>query len=48
MELWSAIESMDRNGVNQLPVMTNGQIEGILTREDVLSFLQDMKELETT
>jgi Zn-dependent protease/predicted transcriptional regulator len=47
-ELWSTIESMNRDGVNQLPVMTNGHIEGMLTREDVLSFLRDMKELETT
>ncbi len=47
MELWTAIESMDRNGVNQLPVMDNGHIEGMLTREDVLSFLRTLKELGT-
>lgn len=46
MELWSAIESMDRDGVNQLPVMTDGHIEGMLTREDVLSFLRALKELD--
>jgi Zn-dependent protease len=40
-ELWDAIEEMDRDGVNQLPVMTNGRIEGMLTREDIISYLRD-------
>lgn len=39
-ELWDAIAEMDRDGVNQLPVMNAGQIEGMLTREDIISFLQ--------
>jgi CBS domain-containing protein len=30
-ELWPAIESMDGSGVNRLPVMKNGHIEGMLT-----------------
>jgi Zn-dependent protease/CBS domain-containing protein len=38
--IWHAIEAMDRNGVNQLPVMKDGQIQGVLTREDVISFLR--------
>jgi CBS domain-containing protein len=41
-ELWDAIEVMDRDGVNQLPVMTDGRIEGMLTREDIISYLRDL------
>jgi Zn-dependent protease/CBS domain-containing protein len=41
-ELWNAIEEMDRDGVNQLPVMATGQIQGMLTREDVISYLRKL------
>jgi Zn-dependent protease/CBS domain-containing protein len=41
-ELWDSIEEMDRDGVNQLPVMTDDQIQGILTREDVISYLRKL------
>lgn len=43
-ELWAGIEEMDRDGVNQLPVMEEGQIQGMLTREDVISFLRRIQE----
>jgi Zn-dependent protease len=38
--LWKAIEEMDRDGVNQLPVMVGTEIQGMLTREDVISFIR--------
>lgn len=41
----AALEDMDRDGVNQLPVITDGQIVGMLTREDVISFLRTQVEL---
>jgi Zn-dependent protease len=44
-ELWNALEEMDHNGVNQLPVIENGSIKGILTREDVITFLRTLQEL---
>jgi Zn-dependent protease/CBS domain-containing protein len=44
-ELWSALEEMDRDGVNQLPVMTNGRIDGMLSREDVVSYLRTLHEI---
>ena len=44
-ELWEALEEMDRDGVNQLPVLTDGQIRGILSREDVVSYLRTLEEL---
>lgn len=43
-ELWDAIQAMDRDGVNQLPVMTDSQIQGMLTREDVISYLRKIHE----
>ena len=44
-ELWDAIEEMDRDGVNQLPVMMADQIQGMLTREDVISYFRIIQEL---
>ncbi len=44
-ELWTALQQMDRDGVNQLPVMTDGQIVGMLSREDVITFLRTLREL---
>jgi Zn-dependent protease len=44
-ELWTALQQMDRNGVNQLPVMTDNQVIGMLSREDVITFLRTVKEL---
>jgi Zn-dependent protease len=43
-ELWSALEEMDRDGVNQLPVMMEGQIQGMLSREDILDYLRTLQE----
>ncbi len=44
-ELWAALEEMDRDGVNQLPVMVDGQIQGMLSREDVVGYLRTLREL---
>jgi len=38
--LWSALEKMGRNGVNQLPVVDGNKIVGILSREDILHYLR--------
>ena len=43
--LWEALEEMDRDGVNQLPVMADGQIQGMLSREDVVSYLRTLTQL---
>jgi Zn-dependent protease/CBS domain-containing protein len=37
--LWSALEKMGRDGVNQLPVVQGTGIVGILSREDVVHYL---------
>ena len=44
-ELWAALQQMDRDGVNQLPVMTDSQVVGMLSREDVITFLRTLQEL---
>ena len=46
MEMWTAIQEMDRNGVNQLPVMTNSHVTGMLSREDIISYLRTLQELD--
>lgn len=43
--LSSALKMMDRDGVNQLPVMNDGQVVGVLTREGVITFLSLFQEL---
>lgn len=44
-ELWAALKEMDRDGVNQLPVMQDNQVIGMLSREDVITFLRTVQEL---
>jgi CBS domain-containing protein len=43
-ELVDALGEMDRDGVNQLPVMKDDQIQGVLGRDDVISFLRTVSE----
>ena len=44
-ELWAALEKMDRDGVNQLPVTRDHHVIGMLSREDVITFLGTLQEL---
>ena len=44
-ELWPALEEMDRDGVNQLPVTRDHRVVGMLSREDVITFLGTLQEL---
>jgi Zn-dependent protease/CBS domain-containing protein len=44
--LADALKAMDRNGVNQLPVMTDGRMLGMLTREGIISYLGTLQEFE--
>ena len=43
-ELVDALGKMDRDGVNQLPVMVGDQIQGVLGRDDVISLLRTLSE----
>jgi CBS domain-containing protein len=42
-----AITTMARDDVNQLPVVTDGRLEGIVTRGHILQLLQSRAELGT-
>jgi len=44
-ELWVALQKMDRDGVNQLPVTQDHHVIGMLSREDVITFLRTRQEL---
>lgn len=46
-ELWSALEKMDRNGVNQMPVIRDQHVIGMLSREDAITFLRTLQEFGT-
>ncbi|MCR4405721.1 MAG: site-2 protease family protein [Anaerolineae bacterium] len=43
--LWSALQQMTTEGVNQLPVMEKGNLLGMLARDNVLTFLRTKAEL---
>jgi Zn-dependent protease len=43
--LWMVLQEMERDGVTQLPVMAEGQILGMLTREGITRFLRTLREL---
>jgi Zn-dependent protease len=46
MPVTQVLEAMAREDVNQLPVMSNGQVEGIVTRAHLLEVVRSRAELE--
>jgi Zn-dependent protease/CBS domain-containing protein len=46
-ELWTAMEQMGRDGTNQLPVMRGGLFLGLLSRGDIIKYLQTVQQLRT-
>jgi Zn-dependent protease/CBS domain-containing protein len=44
-DLSSALKILGQNGLNQIPVMSDGHLVGLLTRADVIRFLQTRQEL---
>ena len=42
-EVWEAMNKLNSEGVNQLPVVKNGEVEGIFSRDNVISFIEEMK-----
>ncbi|OGO60723.1 MAG: hypothetical protein A2032_05615 [Chloroflexi bacterium RBG_19FT_COMBO_49_13] len=44
--LEQALEQMGSDGVNQMPVMKNDRIEGMLTREDIINYFHILRNLE--
>jgi CBS domain-containing protein len=45
-DLWAALKAMDADGVNQMPVMREGHMLGMLTRENIISYLGTVQEFE--
>jgi Zn-dependent protease/predicted transcriptional regulator len=45
--LWTALEQMDRDGVNQVPVTRDNRVLGMLSREGVVTYLRTLQELGT-
>lgn len=43
--LWDALQEMDRDGVNQLPVIRDQRVMGMLSRENVITYLRSIQEL---
>jgi Zn-dependent protease len=43
MEITDALTKMDLDGVNQLPVMSDGQVSGVLSRENIINFLRSLQ-----
>ena len=41
-----ALEIMSRNDINQLPVVSNGRVEGVPSRSHILRYLQTHAELQ--
>jgi CBS domain-containing protein len=44
-ELWTAMRHMTEGGVNQVPVMDDGQLLGMLRRDNIVSFIKLKGEL---
>ena len=46
-QLWSALEKMGRDGVNQLPVVEGNGIVGMLSRDDLVHYLGRLRSFAT-
>ena len=42
--LWEALKKMDKSGVNQLPVLEDGRIIGVLNRESIITYIRNANE----
>ena len=46
-EVWNALQLMDRDGVNQLPVLREKEIIGMLSRDGVITYLSTLHDLNS-
>jgi Zn-dependent protease/CBS domain-containing protein len=44
-ELWTAMERMGRDGINQMPVMRGNELVGILSRSDIVRYLHSLQQV---
>jgi CBS domain-containing protein len=43
--LWTAMEKMGRDGINQMPVMLGNKLVGMLSRGDIVKYLQTVQQV---
>jgi len=46
-ELWAAMEKMGRNGINEIPVMLENNLVGLLSTGDIVKYLHTLQQLRT-
>jgi Zn-dependent protease/CBS domain-containing protein len=46
-ELWTAMEKMGRDGINQMPVMLGNSFVGMLSTGDIVKYLQTLQQVGT-
>jgi Zn-dependent protease/CBS domain-containing protein len=44
-ELWTALEKMGRDGINQMPVVQASNLVGTLSRDDIVRYLQTLQQV---
>src|SRR5882762_4951784 len=44
-ELWKAMKKMGRDGINQMPVMLGNNLVGMLSRGDIVKYLQTLQQV---
>ena len=42
-EIWDAMTKLNSEGVNQLPVINEGEVEGIFSRDNAISFIAELR-----
>lgn len=43
VEIWDALNKLNSEGVNQLPVINDDEVEGIFSRENAISFIAELR-----
>jgi CBS domain-containing protein len=46
-ELWTAMEKMGRDGINQVPVMLGNKLVGVLSTGDIVKYIQTLQQVGT-
>ena len=46
-DLWEALKEMEQDGVNQLPVIVQGRLVSMLSRDGIISFLRTLQLFHT-
>jgi CBS domain-containing protein len=44
-ELWTALEKMGRDGINEMPVMQGNEVLGLLSTGDIVKYLHTLQQV---